>query len=56
VVVAVVAVGVMQVAIDQIVDVVAVRNRLMAAARAVHVAGLVTGAAMVGRAAVGIAR
>ena len=41
VVVAVAAVGVVQVAIDEVIDVVAVRHRFMAATRAVNVAGRV---------------
>jgi len=47
-----VAVGVMQVPVDQIVDVVAVGHLLMPAAGAVHVVGRVRAAAVVGRAAV----
>lgn len=47
-----VAVGVMQVPVDQVVDVIAVGHRLMPAARAVHVVGRVRAAAVVGRAAV----
>jgi hypothetical protein len=45
VVVAVVAVRVVQVAVDEVVDVVAVGDRFVAAAGAVHVAGLVAAAA-----------
>ena len=52
VVIAVVAVRVMQAAIDEKVDVVAVRHGFVAAAGAVHVAWLVTGAR--GRAAFGV--
>jgi hypothetical protein len=55
VVVAVVAVRVMQVAVDQVVDVITVRHRLVPAAGAVLVARLVPFAAMLGRAAAGIA-
>jgi hypothetical protein len=55
VIVAVVAVRVVQMAVDQIVDVVAVRHRLVAATRPVLVPRLVAGAAVIGRAAVGIA-
>ena len=43
VVVAVALVGVVQVAVDEVVDVIAVRHRLVAAARAVHVAAVVAG-------------
>jgi hypothetical protein len=51
-----VPVGMMQVAVDQIVDVVAVRHRLVPAPGSMHVARLVTGAAVLRRAAVRIAR
>jgi hypothetical protein len=51
VVVAVVAVRVVEVALDQVVDVVAVRDRLVPAARTVDVPGLVRAAVVVGRAA-----
>jgi hypothetical protein len=54
VVVAVVAVRVMQVAADVIVHVVAVGHRLVAAAGAVDVARLMAAATMVGRAHVGV--
>lgn len=54
-IVAVVAVLVMQVAADQVIGVVAVGNRLMAAVGAVLVAALVFSAAMIRRAAFGIA-
>ena len=47
---------VMQVAIDQIVDVVAVRDRFVTASRSVHVARIVSGAPMLGRAPVRIGR
>jgi hypothetical protein len=50
VVVAVIAVRVMQVAGDEVIDVIAVRDRGMAAARAVHVIFRVTGALMLRRA------
>ena len=53
-VIAMVAVRVVKVAIDQIVRVIAMRNRLVAAARAMHVLGIVSRAAMVRRAPVGI--
>jgi hypothetical protein len=52
VVVAVVAVRMMKVIADTVVCVIAVRNRLMAAARAVDMARLMATAAMVRRAAV----
>ena len=53
-VVAVVAVGVVEVAGHQVIDVIAVRHRLVAAAGAVHMARLMPSAAMVGGAAVGV--
>jgi len=53
-VVAVIAVRVMQVVGDAVVDVIAVRHRLVAAARTVNMAGLMTAAAMVRRAALRI--
>jgi hypothetical protein len=56
VVVAVVAVRVMQVAVDQIVGVVAVRHRFVAAAGAVPMVCVMAAAAMIRGAAVGIAR
>jgi hypothetical protein len=49
-----VAVRVVQMALDAVIDVVAVRNRLMTATGAVDMARLVTAAAVIGRAAVGI--
>lgn len=48
VVVAVVAVGVVQVAVDQVVDVVAVRDRLVTAAGAVHMVSIVAVAVVLG--------
>ena len=54
VIVAVVAVRVMKMAGYAIIHVVAMRNRLVTAARAVHMARLVTAAVMVGGAAVGV--
>jgi hypothetical protein len=54
VVVAVVAVRMMQVTVDQVVDVVAVRHRLVAATWTVAMVRVMAGAAMVGRAAVGV--
>ena len=55
-VVAMVAVRMMQVAVDEIVDVVAVRHRLVPATWPMLMTRLVPGAAMLGRAAVGILR
>jgi hypothetical protein len=54
VVVAVIAVRMMQVPVDEIVDVVAVRHRLVPAAGAVLVARLMPLAPVLGRAAVGV--
>jgi hypothetical protein len=54
VVVAVVAMRVVQVAVDQIVDVIAVRHRLMSATGPMLVSRLMAFAAVLGRAAVGI--
>jgi hypothetical protein len=54
VVVAVVAVRVVKMAGDAIIHVIAVRYRLVAAARAVHMACLMPGAAMIGGAALGM--
>jgi hypothetical protein len=54
-IVAVVAVRVVQVAVDQVVDVIAVWNRFVAAARPMHVARFVRAAGMTGRASVRIA-
>ncbi len=54
VVVAVIAVRVVQVAIDEIVDVIAVRHGFVSAARAMDVVGSMTGAAVVRRAPVGV--
>jgi hypothetical protein len=56
VIVAVVAVGVVQVPVDEVVDMVAVWHRLMPTTGAVLVAGLVAVAMMVGSAAIGILR
>ena len=53
-VVAVVAMRVMEVVADAVVGVITVRNRVVAAARAVHMALLMTAAGVVRRAAVGI--
>jgi len=50
-----VAVRMVQVTVDQIIDVIAVRNRLVTATGPVDVARLVAGAAVFGRAAVRIA-
>ena len=50
-----IAVLVVQASVDQVVDVVAVRNRFVSAAGAVHVTRFVIGAAVLGIAAVGVA-
>jgi len=54
VVVAVVAVRMVQVASDEVIDMIAVRHRLVAAAGAMRVARLMAGAAVGSRAAVGV--
>ena len=54
-VVAVPVVLVVQMPVDEVVDVVAVGDRLVPAVRAVHVVGRVAGAGMPGAAAVGVA-
>ncbi|HET6320840.1 MAG TPA: hypothetical protein VFF87_02205 [Hyphomicrobium sp.] len=54
-VVAMVAVRMVQVAVDEIVDVVAMRHRFVSAARTMHVPWLMAGAAVLGRAAIGVA-
>jgi hypothetical protein len=54
VVVAVIAVRVVKMVGDAIVDVVTVRHRRMAAARTVHMARLMSTATMVGSAAIGV--
>jgi len=51
-----VAVGMVQVAIDEIVDVVAVRHRFVSAAGAMHMPRLMAGAAVLGRTAIGVLR
>jgi hypothetical protein len=56
VIVAVVTVGVMQVAVDEIVNVVTVGYRFVPAARAVLMAGLMTGAMMIRRTPIWILR
>jgi hypothetical protein len=53
-IVAVVAVRVMEMAADAVVQVVAVGNRLVAAAGAVDMAGIMTAAAMIRGAAIGV--
>ena len=53
-VVAVVPVRVVQVAVDEIVDVIAMRHRFVPATGAVFMARLVPAALMLGRAAVGV--
>ena len=55
-VVTMVVVGMVQVAIDQIVRVVAVGHGFVSAARSVHVARFMACAMMIGRAAVGVVR
>lgn len=55
VVVAMVTVRVMQVSIDEIIDVVAVRDCFVSTARAVHVARLMAGTAVLRRTAIGVA-
>ena len=55
-IVAVVAMGVMQMPVDEIVDVIAMRHRFVAAAGPVDMIGLMTGAAMLRRAGIGIPR
>jgi hypothetical protein len=49
-----IAVGMVQVSIDQIIDVAAMGNRLMTAARAMPMRRIMAAAAMIGRAALGI--
>ena len=53
-IIAMVAMGMVQVPIHQIVDVVAVRHRLVTATGPVLMARLVSGAAMIRRAAIGV--
>jgi hypothetical protein len=54
VIIAMIAVRVVQVTVDKIIDVISMRHRLMPAPRAMHMPGLVTAAA--GRALIGIFR
>jgi hypothetical protein len=54
VVVAVVAMRVVKVAADEVVDVIAVRNRLVSAVRSVLMVGVVLGAVVIGRAVAGV--
>lgn len=56
VIVAMIAMGVMQAAIDEIVDVVAMRDRLMATARTMDMAGLMARAGLARRAVIRIGR
>jgi hypothetical protein len=56
VIVAVPVVRVMQMPTHQIIDVAAMRNRLMSAVRAMHVGGVVLAAVVLGRAAGGVLR
>jgi hypothetical protein len=51
-IIAVIAVGMVQTAGDQIVDMVTMRNRFVATARSVNVSSIMSGAAMVCRAAI----
>lgn len=53
-VVAVIAMGVVQVAIDQVIDMVAMGNRLMAATRTVDMVGSMAATLVAGGAAVGV--
>ena len=53
-IIAVIPVWMMQMAVDQIVDVVPVRHRLVPAARPMHVTGFVTAAVMRRRALIGV--
>jgi len=53
-VIAMIAMGVVQVAVDQVVDMVAMGHRFVAAAVAVNMAGLVAGAVMLWGAGVGV--
>ena len=55
-VVAVIAVRMMQMAVDEIVDMVAMRYRLVPASRTVLVARLMSGAPVLRRAAIGVLR
>jgi hypothetical protein len=54
VIIAVIAMGMMQMTVDQVVDVVAMRHRLMSAAGAMDVARGMAGAAVIRRASIGI--
>jgi hypothetical protein len=56
VVVAVIAVGMMQMPIDQVIDVIAMRHSFMAASWPMHVGRVVGAATVLGRAAFGIGR
>ena len=53
-IVTVVAVGVMQVAFDEIIDVITIGHRFVPATRAVSMAGRMTGAVMIRRTPIGI--
>lgn len=53
-IIAVIAVRMVQMAVDEIVDMITVRNRFVAAARAMNVSSVMSGAAMVGRATIRI--
>jgi len=53
-IIAMVAVRMMQMTVDQIINVIAVRHRFMAASRPVHVVGTMAGTMMVRGAAIGV--
>ena len=55
-IIAMITMRMMKVAIDKIIDVIAMRHRFMSAARAMHVTRLVAAAAVVQRASIGIFR
>lgn len=55
-VIAVIAVGMVQVAVDEVVDMIAVGHRFVAATGAMHMIGIVAGAGMIGGAVGGVGR
>jgi hypothetical protein len=55
-IIAMIAVRMMKVSVDKIINVITMRHRLMSASRAMHVPGLVTGAVVIRRASIGIFR
>ena len=55
-IITVVSVSMVQMAVDQVIDVIPVRNRLVSAVRSVHVTGFVAAALMRRRALIGVAR